>query len=232
LAEAFNRINPEIKVTVPPSTGSGGGISVVLSGEASLARVARPLKPQEQEQGLAPLLFARDVVAFVVGRQVKVTNLTAAQLAAVFSGRIDNWKALGGQEGKIRVVTREPGDSSLTVIREQLKEFKNIAFSPEAKVILYDRMAVETIGKYKNAMGFVTTSSAKWSREGIRPISLAGVAPTRENVLAGKYPLCEDFSLVYRKELKPASRKFVDFVFSPEGRKVIEASGLIALDRR
>ncbi|MCX5818544.1 MAG: substrate-binding domain-containing protein [Deltaproteobacteria bacterium] len=232
LAAAFNRGNPEDQVTVPPSTGSGGGISSVLNEEASLARVARRLKTEEERQGLVSIVFARDAVAFVVGRQVKVSNLSASQLEAIFSGKIDNWKDVGGQEGKIRVITREPGDSSLIVIQEHLKGFRNIVFAPNAKVILFDRAAVETLDKYKNAIGFITTSSAKWSKGGIRPISLDGVAPARENVLSRKYRLTEEYALIYKKNLKPADRKFIDFVFSGEGRKVIEGNGLIALDRR
>jgi phosphate transport system substrate-binding protein len=130
------------------------------------------------------------------------------------------------------VITREPGDSSLTVIQEHLKGFRGIVFAPDAKVILYDRVAVETLDKYKNAIGFITTSSAKWSKGGIRPISLDGVAPTRENALSGKYRLTEEYALIYKKNPKPAAQKFIDFVFSGEGRKVIEVNGLMALDRR
>jgi phosphate transport system substrate-binding protein len=100
LAAAFNRGNPGEQVTVPPSTGSGGGISSVLKEEASLARVARRLKTEEEKQGLVSIVFARDVVAFVVGREVKLSNLSSNQLEAIFSGKIDNWKAFGGQGGK------------------------------------------------------------------------------------------------------------------------------------
>lgn len=232
LAAAFNRVNPDGQVVVPPSTGSGGGITSVLKDEAFLARVARRLKPEEEKQGLVPIPFARDTVAFVVGRQVNVKSLSADQLEAIFSGKIDNWKEVGAKEGRIRVVAREPGDSSLIVIQEHLKGFRNLVFTPDAKVILYDKVNVETLDKYRNAIGFVTTSSLKWSKGGLRTVSLDGVAPTRQNVLSGKYRLAEEFTLVYKKNLDSAARKFVDFVFSAEGRRIIEANGLMALDRR
>jgi phosphate transport system substrate-binding protein len=232
LAEAFNRGNPAEQVVVPPSTGSGGGIEAVLRGEAFLARVARRLKAKEEEQGLVAIPFARDRVVFVVGRQVKVTNLSSEQLAAIFSGKIDHWKGVGGPEGKIRVIVREPGDSSLGVILEKLPAFKNIVFSPEAKVILFDQGAVEALDKYGNAIGFITTSSMKWSKGRIRPISLDGVAPTWENVRKGKYPLIEEFTLVCKKDPKPLAGKFINFVFSTEGKKVIETHGLLSVERR
>ncbi len=232
LAEAFNKANPGDRVTVPPSTGSGGGISAVIKGEASLARVARPLKDSEEKEGLVRVVFARDVVAFVVGRQVKITNLSARQLAAIFSGKITDWKDVGGPAGPIRVIMREPGDSSLIVIQKQLGAFQNLGFSPRAKMLLYDRATVETLDKYKNSIGFVTLSSMRWSNGGITPISLDGVAPTRQNILSGRYRLEEHHAFVFRKDPSPAASRFLAFVFSPAGRGIIENGGLIAVDRR
>jgi phosphate transport system substrate-binding protein len=232
LAAAFNKANPAGQVIVPPSTGSGGGINAVLKGEAPLARIARPLKPTEIQQGLIEMVFARDAVSFVVGRQVKITNLSADQLAAIFSGKITNWKEVGGQESPIRVIAREPGDSSLIVLREQMKGFRDIAFPSSAKIILYDRATVETLEKYKNSVGFITMSSSKWAKGSIKTIAVDNVGPTRENILAGKYRLVENYALIYKKMISPLAKRFIDFVFSPEGRKIMENNGLIAVERK
>jgi phosphate transport system substrate-binding protein len=91
---------------------------------------------------------------------------------------------------------------------------------------------VETLDKYKNSIGFITMSAMQWSNGGIAPFSLDGVAPTRENILSGTYRLAEDYAFVYKKELAPAAGRFVDFVFSPAGRGIIERRGMIAADRR
>jgi phosphate transport system substrate-binding protein len=232
LATAYNKGNTGNSVSVPPSTGSGGGISAVLKDQASLARVARSLKAEEESQGLLRTVFARDTIAFVVGRQVNVTDLTTGQLVAIFSGKITDWREVGKQEGAIRVITREAGDSSLIVIQEHLAGFKNITFPPTAKVILYDQAAVEAVDKFRNSIGFITLSSVKWAKGGLRSIALDGIAPTRENILAGKYRLVEDYAFVFKKGLTIEAKKFVDFVFSQEGRKVIERNGLIAADRK
>jgi phosphate transport system substrate-binding protein len=233
LAEAFNKLNPEDNVIVPRSTGSGGGISAVLKGQTHLARVARPLKDIEFKQGLAQLVFAKDAVAFVVGKDVEVKNLNSDQLTAIFSGKIENWKDVGGGSGLIRVIAREPGDSSLLVIEKHIKEFRNMVVSPRAKVILHDRGAVETLDKYKNSIGYITMSSMRWAKGGIKPIAKDSVAPTRENIISGKYSLVEDYAFVYKKSsMTPLVWKFIDFVFSPQGRKIIEVSGLVASERK
>ncbi len=231
LANAFNRINPAVQVSVPPSTGSGGGISAVLKGEAHLARIARPLKEAEERQGLVQLVFARDAVAFVVDKDLKVSNLSTAQVVDIFTGKISNWKDVGAQPAMIRVVTREPGDSSLAVLQEHIKEFRDMAFTPKAKVVLYDRATVETLEKYKNTVGFITMSSYRWAKGRIKPVSLDGIAPTPENMLSGKYRLVESYALIYKKELTPAAKKFVDFVFSAEGKKILTGNRLIAVNR-
>ena len=232
LAEAYNLGNPEEPIDIPPSTGSGGGIKAVIDGEAQLARVARRLKAEEDQQGLVYLLFARDAVGFVVGKQVGISNLNAGQLAAIFTGKIENWKDVGAEAGIIRVVGREPGDSSLAVIHEHLKEFKEITFTPKAKISIYDRETVETLAKYKNSVGFIPMSAAKWAKGAIKPISLDGIAPTRANILAGTYPLVEDYAFVYKKDLTPGAGRFVAFVFSTEGKKILEKNDLIAVERR
>jgi phosphate transport system substrate-binding protein len=232
LAEAYNAGNPAEPISVPLSMGSGGGLRAVLGGEAQLARVARRLKAEEEQEGLVYLVFARDAVAFVVGRQVEISNMNTEQLAAIFAGKIENWREVGAEAGAIRVVAREPGDSSLSVIREKMKEFREIAFTPKAKILLYDRDAVETLAKYKNSIGFIPMSAAKWAEGAIKPLSVDGVAPTRANIIAGTYHLVEDYAFVYKNKLTPGARRFVDFVFSDQGKKIIEKNDLIPVERR
>jgi phosphate transport system substrate-binding protein len=232
LAAAFNRANPGKQIIVPPSTGTGGGIDSVLKGEAPLARIARALKPAEEKQGLAYMLFARDAVAFAVGSGVKVKNLSTDQLTAIFSGRIVNWKDVGGEAVPIRVITREPGDSSLSVLRERIKGFRDIVFPGNAKVILYDRATVETLDKYRNSIGFITISSSRWAKGGMKTITMDNIAPTAENVISGKYRLVEDYAFTHKKTLPSLAKSFVDFVFSPEGKKIIEKNGLVAVEKR
>jgi len=164
LAKAYNWGNQEEPIQVPPSTGSGGGIKAVLAGEAQLARVALQLKTDEVQQGLISLVFARDVVAFVVGKEVGVSNLSAGQLAAIFTGKIENWQEVGARAAIIRVVGREPGDSSLNVIREHLKEFEGLSFTSKAKIALYDRDNLETLAKCKNSIGFIPMSAERWAK--------------------------------------------------------------------
>src|ERR1051325_2666356 len=97
---AYTADHPDTNVIVPPSIGSGGGIAAVSSNKEVLARAARPLSESEKEAGLIATPVFRLPSAFFVHRSAGVTSLTTAQLADVYSGKISNWKDVGGQIGR------------------------------------------------------------------------------------------------------------------------------------
>ena len=133
LAEAFNRENPGDTVVIPPSVGSSGGIRLVGEDERILGRVARSLKKEEAKYGLTYLVFAKDPVVFVVSSRVGVNDLTVQQLIDIYTGKIENWQQVGGQNHPVRLLVREPEDSSLLIIKKHLAPFKDLEFSDKAK---------------------------------------------------------------------------------------------------
>jgi phosphate transport system substrate-binding protein len=232
LAEAFNAKHPGHQVMVPPSIGSSGGISRVIKNQAVMSRVAQPLKDQEKSQGLSYLVFARDMVVFAGGSKVTVKNLTYSQLVDIYCGKIRDWQELGGASGPIRLLVREPGDSSLKVIQENLPAFRDITFSGDEKVVHTDPKMLEMLKKYKYSLGFLTFSAIKGVNPAVHPLSLDGVALTPENVANKKYKLISDYALVFKeKRLNDLARGFIDFIFSKDGRQVLERSGAIPVKK-
>jgi phosphate transport system substrate-binding protein len=230
LAAAFNAQHPGHEVQVPPSIGSGAGIQAVLKDVAVLARVARPLEESEAKQGLGYVAFAKDPVVFVTAKNIGVHRLSSEQLVDVFSGRIDNWQQLGGKNAPIRVLIREPGDSSLRIIQEHVKAFKNIVFTDRGKIVYHVYEMVEMLSKYKNSIGWITRSSLFPVKESIEPLAIDNIAPTTENVLSGTYALVETEALVYKKgALTNLASDFIAFIFSSSGRKILSEYGLIPL---
>lgn len=233
LASAFNQQNPEDKIVIPPSIGSGGGIRLVGTGENKVARIARPIKTEEMKYNLSYLVFAIDPVIFAVGKGVVVNNLTQSQLVDIFSGRIRNWKDVGGKDAPIRVLVREPGDSSLNVIKLNIPAFGKIVFPENAKILYHDLEMVEMLNKYKMSIGWLTLSTTNISKNSVRPLAIDGITPNRDNVIAGRYRIIGEYALVYKeKKLSPLARKFIDFIFSDSGREILEKSGLIPLEKR
>lgn len=232
LAAAFMAQNPGQQVLVPPSIGSRGGIRLVGTDQALMGRVSRPLKEEEQAYGLRYLVFARDAVIFAVGAAVEIQSLTANQIIDVFSGKITNWRELGGTSASIRVLLREPGDSSLLVLEQHLEPFRTLTFTPEGKMVYRDSDIVWMLEKYKNSIGFLTNNSFGGTKTSIKPLALDNIMPTPANLKAGKYKLVFDCGLVYKeKRLNDPARKFLDFIFSEAGNTILVKSGLIPTTR-
>jgi phosphate transport system substrate-binding protein len=232
LALAFNNSNREVEVVIPPSVGSGGGIRLVGTGGFQLGRVARPLKDQEKAYGLGYLVFAKDPVIFVVGYKVGVDTLTAVQLADIYSGKLVNWREAGGNNKHIRLLIREPDDSSLLIIRDKLETFKDLKFSEKAKILFHDYEMVKALNKYSTVIGWLTNASMKNVDPRVKVISIDGIKASSENILNGKYILLSEYAFIYKKgNLTGIAKEFVDFVFSEKGRKILTEAGLVPIER-
>jgi phosphate transport system substrate-binding protein len=232
LAAVFNAENPEHEVIIPPSVGSGGGIRLAGTGENILGRVARGFKDDELQHNLEYLVFAQDMVIFVVGENVGVKNLSAQQLADVFSGKIENWQEVGGKDFSVRLLIREPGDSSLLIIKQKLESFKGIKFSERAKTLFHDYEMVKALNKYTTVIGWLTQSSMQDVTSSAKAIDIDNISPTQENVLDGLYVLTGNHALVYRKEnLDKLASQFINFIFSKEGSRILINRGLVPVNR-
>jgi phosphate transport system substrate-binding protein len=232
MATVYERSHPLAKVVIPLSVRSEGGIRQVIEGKAVLARVSRPLTPEEAAKGLAYRPFAKDAVVFAVGALVRARDLTIRQLADIFSGKIATWEQLSGGNGPIRVLYRQAGDSNLMRLQGTFQEFRDLRFAREGKALYYDHEVLNMLMKYSNSIGFLTLSTISESGSPIPHLSLDGVAPTKENIVAGRYPLVTEYALVYREgALPPEAGEFIDFLFSGEGRKSLSGNGLVPVGR-
>ncbi len=230
LVQEYSKITPGQEIQIPPSTGSGGGIRSVLNQEATLARVARPLKTRESQLSYLP--FAKDAVVFIVGKKVGINSISTDQLHDIFTGKIENWGKLGGDNRKIRILIREEGDSSLSDIRKQIPSFNGIKFSGQAKILYHEAEMVKTADKYHYAIGWAYASSLNRSHGG-RVVSINGRVATSENIISGSYPIAGEYAFVFRSgELTLPARKFIDFVFSDKGSELMKTQKVVPVPRK
>jgi len=232
VAAAYEATHPWMQVVIPPSVHSGGGIRLVIEGKADLARVARGLRPEEAGKGIMVRVFAKDAVVFAVGAGVQARNLTIRQIADIFSGKIRTWDQLGAGKGLIRVLLREPGDSSIQVIQAKYPEIRDLRFTEQGKVTYHDREMLEMLEKYRNAVGFISLSTLNAASSLVTPVGIDGNFPTKENVKSGRYPLVTEYALVYREgDLPSEARDFVNFLFSDAGGDTLSEQGLVPVAR-
>ena len=225
LARRFSAQRPEVKIEVE-SGGSGRGISDAREGKADIGMVSRALKADEKD--LFAFTVARDGVALVVHRDNPVKAVTRAQFADILIGKIANWKALGGADAPITLISRPHGHGSLESVatfagikEEEIKAAALAGDNPEPlKAVLANR----------NALVFFSVGMVEHSFEqgsAIRLLALDGVAASIKTVQDGSYPMSRPLNLVTRAIPNGVAREFITFALSPQARAVIEENDYV-----
>lgn len=216
---AFNAEHSDASVTVPASIGSGGAVAAVGGDRQILGRVARPLSAAEAEQGLIAVPFVRIPSAVFVHPDVDIRQLTSGQLAEIYAGRVENWKAVGGPDLRIRVVTREETDSTLAVLRGSMPGWKDLILTSRSKTATTTQDAVDTVKRVSGAIGFGPYS--RGLEDGAIVLKIDGHHP-----LDAGYPSFVTLSLIYKEgRLDDVARRFLDFVRTAKARKVLIDGG-------
>ncbi|TGE01294.1 PstS family phosphate ABC transporter substrate-binding protein [Methylobacterium nonmethylotrophicum] len=220
LATAYNAEPGETRIAVPPSIGSGGAVAAVGGERQKLGRVARPLTEAEKAQGLVEVPLVRIPSAIFVHRDAGVTGLTSDQVAGIFSGRIENWNAVGGPDLRIRVVRREETDSTLAVLRASMPGWRDLVLTTRSKTATTTQDAVETVRQTPGAIGFGPFSPALAGTMTV--LAIDGHAPRDPG-----YPSAVTLALIYKAATRDAaSAAFLAFATSERaGRLLAERGG-------
>ncbi len=220
LAESFSNSHSGIKVHIPDSIGSSGGIRAVDCGKALIARVARPLKDREKAMGFNNRIFAYSPVVIIAHPDIgKLESLTSQEIIGIFSGRISRWEELGGHPGPILVANREPGDSSRTHLEQHLPDFAAIK-KPAGEIIYSTPETLATVEKFANTIGYCPLSMAIQYR--VKVLHLNGIDPTHPS-----YPVSTPLGLAWKIAPHGVARDFLEYLSTPEARSIIKKNGAI-----
>lgn len=230
MARAFNSHQSMHRVSVPSSTGTAGALRALEEKTASMARVGRPLKEEERRSGVTYVPLGTDAVVFVAGAGVSVRGITRAQAVDIYTGKVDDWRQLGGKPGPIRAIGRETTDASRATLMREIKAFENIVFSSDVKVVHLDPQMIALLDRFPTSLGFLNRSALYAAKTKVVPLALDSVEPTPGNLESGRYPLRLELGLIYRADaLTDAGRKFLEFVASPTGVRMIREHGVVPL---
>ena len=215
LMEAFMEEYPNVTVTTE-YTGSGAGIESVTSGAVDIGNASRALSDKEKSAGIEENIVAIDGIAMITDKNNKVTNVTKQQLTDIYTGKITNWKDLGGSDEAIVVIGREAASGTRGAFEELLEVKNKCAYAQEldstgavlAKVAATPDVVDKTVAALK----------------------LDGVDATEDNIKAGKYTLSRPFVMATKGSVSSQSelvQTWFNFVKSEAGKKVIKGVGLI-----
>ena len=215
--------------------GSGVGIAALIQGSTDIAMSSRGMKFDEkikfQQKGktLVTKIIAFDALAVVVNPSNKVTKLTRAQLEGIFTGKITNWKQVGGANLKIVSYSRETSSGTYEFFKEHVLLNKNYMSSilsmPATGAI------VQSVSQTKGAIGYVGLAYLNKNVKAVH-VSFNGktfVAPSMKTAVDKTYPIIRPLFFYYDKKKEKSYLPLVNFVLSTEGQAIVEKVGYVPL---
>jgi phosphate transport system substrate-binding protein len=234
-AEDYSKLFPGAEVTVTGG-GSGVGLSALIEGTTDIAQSSRKIKFEERrklrESGktVKEVIVAYDALAVIVNPGNRVSRLTREQLEGVFTGRITNWKELGGDDMKIVPYSRETSSGTYEFFKESVLKNRNyksgIMSMPATGAI------VQSVGQTKGAIGYIGLAYMNGDIKALEVSYDEGrsfVGPSVESAKDGTYPVVRALYYYYVTSGESLVRPFIDYVLSEAGQRTVNDIGFIAL---
>lgn len=227
LAQAFQNQEPQVHAVFIPTLGSAGGIKAVLAGAIDIALSTRPLTPGETEGGAVEQIYARTPFVFATPDEQKaaVAHFTLNDIAAIYAGTISTWP--GGSP--LRLVVRSESDYDSVLLKRMSPEMAKAVSQAEARrgmrLAVTDTDNANMLVDLQGGLGSISLTQIVAEKLPLYPLSLGGAAPSLEALQSGTYPYSKSFSLVTGPHPKAEVRKFVQFVFSPQGGEILKQTG-------
>lgn len=230
-AEDFMKKHGDTSVQVTGG-GSGTGISALINGTTDVCQASRAMKPAEQDKvrekygaNSVEIPVAKDGLAVYVNATNSLTEITMAQLKGIFTGKIQNWKELGGPDKRIIIYSRENSSGTYVFFKEHVLEGAD--YAARAQTMPGTASVVNAVSKEKFAIGYGGAAYAK----GIKVLKVKkdanspAVMPGKDTVVNGSYALSRP--LFFYVRTKPAGdiKSFIDWVLSPEGQNIATQVG-------
>jgi len=226
LARAFRQVNPDVQVTVSGG-GSSVGVKACSDGTVDVGAISRELKPEEPQ--LVKHLLARDGIAIITSPGNPVTELTKAQVRAIFASTITNWNEVGGPNHSITVIAREEGSGTRTAFEEMVMDKPEPAVQiVDTAILLPFNGAIKfAVSSDKYAIGFVSFGYVDGK---VKALAIDGVAATAENAKNGDYPIVRPLYFLTREQPGGLVKVFIDYCLGGEGQAIVSEEGYISVD--
>jgi phosphate transport system substrate-binding protein len=232
-AEVFMKKNPNTSIMVTGG-GSGVGISALMSGTTDIAQASRSLKLDEKmklnDAGKAfkETIIAYDAIAIVVNTANKVSKLTREQLEGIFTGKITNWKEVGGADEKIVVYSRETSSGTYEFVKEHVMNKKNYATS--ALLMPATGAIIQSVSQTKGAIGYVGLAYVEKTVKALEVSYDKGktyISPSIANAKNKTYPITRPLFYYYLNTTEKLIKPYVNFILSAEGQKIVLDEGYV-----
>jgi phosphate transport system substrate-binding protein len=224
LAEAFMTENTGVRIDVQGG-GSSVGVKAAGEGTSDIGMASREIKESEMTEfpNLNVVVIARDGIAIVAHPDVPLSDLTIDQVRDIFSGKLTNWKDLGGDDHNIIVVSREEGSGTRGAFEEMVMG-EDALIAATAILQASNGSIRTTVSTTPYAIAYL---SFGYLDDTVKSISIGGVAPTEPNAADGSYPIVRPLNMLTNGEPAGLVKTFLDFILSEAGQKLVVEDGYI-----
>lgn len=243
-AEAYRQVNPGFKIAVTGG-GTGTGIAAMINGNVDLANASRAMKDTEiadaKKNGIEPLehVVAIDALAVIVHPDNPVSQLTIDQLADIYTGRVTNWKEVGGKDAPIVLLSRETNSGTHVyfleqVVRKGKKDNKDI-FAPQTLLMPSSVGITSELRRNPNAIGYDGFGYVDPQQEKLVAIAKSAdgpyVAPSVASGGDGSYPIARKLFMYSNGEPTGALADYLNWIKGPDGQKIVAQLGFVPLPK-
>lgn len=240
-AEGYQGEHPDVRISVTGG-GSGTGLAALINGTVDIANASRKIKEEEIEQaqanGIQPVehIIARDAIAVIVNPENPVSELTLQQISDIYSGKIVNWKEVGGDDRPIVRLSRETNSGTHvyfleTVLRLGNKEDKTL-FSMDTLLLPSSEGIIAEVRQNPNAIGYDGLGYVPHDVKKIAIAQSAGepfVLPSVETVNNKSYPIARDLYMYTAGEPTGIIKEYLDWILSPEAQEIVLQLGFVPI---
>ncbi len=240
-AEKYQDVRPEVRISVTGG-GSGTGIAALVNGTVDIANASRQIKGEEIEaveaNGSSPVeyVIARDAIAVIVHPDNPISELTLQQISDIYSGVINNWSQVGGEDRPIVRLSRETNSGTHVYFLEEVlrlgeKDNKTL-FSPDTLLLPSSEVISAEVRQNPNAIGY---DGLGYVTEDMKVIAVARkpgapyILPSALSVNNSEYPIARDLYMYTAGEATGSVRDYLEWIFTAEAQAIVEELGFVPI---
>jgi phosphate transport system substrate-binding protein len=230
LSEEYEKSNRGEKIAVRYGFGGKGAVEAIPTGIINVAIISRPLNGKELEYNLSCQKLAESPVVIAANGKLNVSNITTNELAKILRGEISTWP-----DGVlIRPVLRYPDDSTMIALSSISREMKEAIEAAEARrgmtVTMTDQENLDRVETISGSLGFTALAQIISEKRSAKVLAWNDVQPSMKNFTGGRYLFRVEYYLVTKLEPPVPVRKFIQYIKSPAGEKLMMQAGVSLLN--
>jgi phosphate transport system substrate-binding protein len=213
--------------------GSGEGIKALIDKSTDIANSSRQIKKAEvdlaKSRNVTPVetVVAIDAIVPIVNTKNPVNTLTVDQLSQIYQGKITNWKEVGGENLEIVMISRDSSSGTYEAWGELV--LKGAKVSPRAQLQASNGAIVQAVSKNKYAIGYIGLG---YLDDTVKDLTVNGVKASEKTALSKEYPVSRFLYMYTNGEPKGKTAKYIQFVLSPAGQKLVKTEGFVSLPKK